>query len=379
MEAAVSHSLLLLRRSFPFLSPPRPAIYVPATPTPFSSSSSPPPPIRSFLSSRSKKNAKPSRTPPPPPSCSSSSDLDSAKPSPQDLAILLEVEGVLADAHRSGNREAFNVAFQKHGLDCANWTEPVYMDLTRKAGGDEERMLIFFFNQIGWPTSLPTNEKEAFMKRILQEKRKALEEFAASSNLTLRPGVENFIDDAVKESLPLVFLTAYSKSGEKMARSVIEKLGYDRISKVKIIGKEEVKGSFYGQLVLGTGVSSTLDEQIAKEARKAVSMEKQRVAEEVASILKLSVDIDTSPPESLQNVVATLRAAAENVGLPVQNCVLIAGSQSGVIGAEHIGMPCLVLRSSLTARAEFKKAKAVMDGFGGADLTISKLRNKLWS
>jgi hypothetical protein len=34
---------------------------------------------------------------------------------------------------------------------------------------------------------------------------------------------------------------------------------------------------------------------------------------------------------------------------------------------------------SLTTRAEFPSAKAIMDGFGGADLTISKLRAKRWS
>ncbi|MCI35193.1 haloacid dehalogenase-like hydrolase, partial [Trifolium medium] len=31
--------------------------------------------------------------------------------------------------------------------------------------------------------------------------------------------------------------------------------------------------------------------------------------------------------------------------LPICNCVLIAGSQSGVAGAERAGMPCVVLRS----------------------------------
>ncbi|KAM1244891.1 hypothetical protein ACFX2I_036157 [Malus domestica] len=39
-------------------------------------------------------------------------------------------------------------------------------------------------------------------------------------------------------------------------------------------------------------------------------------------------------------------------------------------------MSCVVLRSSLTARGEFPSANAIMDGFGGADLTIPKLRNK---
>ena len=34
---------------------------------------------------------------------------------------------------------------------------------------------------------------------------------------------------------------------------------------------------------------------------------------------------------------------------------------------------------SSTSRAEFPSASAIMDGFGGADLTISRLRNKQWS
>ncbi|KAE8008268.1 hypothetical protein FH972_004797 [Carpinus fangiana] len=309
---------------------------------------------------------------------SSPSSSDNQNP-PQELAVLLEVEGVLMDAYRVGNRQAFNVAFQKLGLDCANWKEPVYLDLVRKCSGDEERMLNLYFNQIGWPTSLPTNEKGPFIKSVLREKKNALDEFVMSKSLPLRPGVEDFIDDAYQEGIPVVILTAYSKSGDKIAGSIIEKLGHERISKVKIIGNQEVKQSSYGQLVSHEGLSLGLNEQLAKEAIKAVSAEKQKIAEEVASMLKLSVEIDTSSSESLGKTVAALRAGAEYVGVPFQSCVLIAGSQSGVSGAEQIGMPCIVLRSSLTTRAEFPSAKATMDGFGGADLTISKLRGRRWS
>ncbi|XP_062160318.1 CBBY-like protein isoform X2 [Alnus glutinosa] len=304
----------------------------------------------------------------------SSSDNQNAS---QKLAVLLEVEGVLMDAYRVGNRQAFNVAFQKLGLDCANWREPVYLDLVRKCSGDEERMLNLYFNQIAWPTSLPTNEKGSFIKSVLREKKSAFDEFVMSKSLPLRPGVEDFIDDAYQEGIPVAILTAYSKSGDKIAGSIIEKLGHERISKVNIIGNEEVKQSSYGQLVTQKGLSLGLDEQLAKEAIKAA--EKQKIAEEVASMLKLSVEIDTSSSESLGKTVAALRAGAEFAGVPFQSCVLIAGSQSGVSGAEQIGMPCIVLRSSLTTRAEFPSAKAIMDGFGGADLTISKLRAKRWS
>ncbi|KAG2622348.1 CBBY-like protein isoform X1 [Panicum virgatum] len=302
----------------------------------------------------------------PPLRCSSSS---SESPAPPNLGLLVEVEGVLADVYRFGNRQAFNVAFQSLGLHCANWTEPIYADLVRKARGDEERMLVLFFDRIGWPTLL--------MKSVLREKLKALEEFSASDRLPLRPGVEKFIDDALSEGVPVAILAAYGRNGEKISRSIVKKLGPERTSKIKIVGKDEVEGSFYGQLVLGKGVTSSLDEQLIKEAQKAASAEKQRIAEEVASILKHSVDITAS--ESSEKVIAALRAGSEYVGCDVQNCILVAGSQSGVLAAERIGMPCVVVRCSFTARAEFPSAKAVMDGFGGTDLTVSKLLSKKWS
>lgn len=93
-------------------------------------------------------------------------------------------------------------------------------------------------------------------------------------------------------------------------------------------------------------------------------------------MLKLSVDIDTSSSERwnflffstnhsipylnkiiryllvlffifsrLEKIVIALRAAAEYSGLPVKNCVLVAGSQSGVSAAKMVGMPCVVMRS----------------------------------
>ncbi|CAK7336925.1 unnamed protein product [Dovyalis caffra] len=346
--------------------------------------------------------------------CSTSSS-ENQKPSPE-LAVLLEVDGVLIDAYRLGNRQAFNVAFRKLGLDCANWTQPIYQDLVRKSAGDEERMLVLFFNRIGWPTSLPTSEKGSFVKSVLREKKTALDEFVASNSSPLRPGVEDFVDDAFNKGIPLVILTAYGESEEKIARSiiyklgherisklqiigieevekslygqlvqnkgsknilsVIDKLGHERISKLNIIGNEEVEKSLYGQLVQNKGLLSGLNEEVAKEAMKAASAQKQRIAEEVASMLKLKVAIDSSSSESLEKTVAALRAGAEYAAVPVNNCVLIAGSQSGVAGAERIGMPCVVLRSSLTSRAEFPSAKATMDGFGGPDLTISKLLDK---
>ncbi|KNA18002.1 hypothetical protein SOVF_074770, partial [Spinacia oleracea] len=252
---------------------------------------------------------------------------------------------VLIDAYRSGNRHAFNVAFQKLGLDCANWTEPIYSDLSRKGFGDEDRMLALYFNRIGWPTSLPTSEKDSFMKSVLEEKKKALAEFVSSKNTPLRPGIEKFIDDACDEGICVVILIASSKFGEETAREIVEKLGVERMLKVKVVGKKEIEESLYGQLILGLGKFSGLDEELANAASKAIAAEKKRIAEEVASMLKLRVDINTGTPERLREIVAALRAAAENAVAPISNCVLVAGSQPLIAAAETAGLPCIVLRN----------------------------------
>ena len=112
----------------------------------------------------------------------------------------------------------------------------------------------------------------------------------------------------------------------------MEKLGDDRSIKVIIVGNKEVEQSLYGQLVSGKVIASGLDEELANEAKRAgiylsrwlcaphasifsaqcsllrgfpllpflpVSAEKQRLAKEVASMLKLSVEIDTGSSERL--------------------------------------------------------------------------------
>lgn len=49
----------------------------------------------------------------------------------------------------------------------------------------------------------------------------------------------------------------------------MEKLGNDRSMKVIMVGNKEVEQSLYGQLVSGKVISSGLDEQLAREAKKA--------------------------------------------------------------------------------------------------------------
>ncbi|XP_057830117.2 CBBY-like protein isoform X2 [Cryptomeria japonica] len=259
------------------------------------------------------------------------------------IAILLEVEGVIADDTFSGNRHAFNVAFQKLGLDCANWTRPVYMDLLRKAGGDDERMLYLFFERIGWPTSLPTNEKESFLKNVLQEKSCALEDYVKSSSLSLRPAIEKFVDDAFEEQIPVIILSGYSRNGKETARYIVEMLGSERTHKFIVVGQAEVEKSFYGQLILGKGISTGTDELLGNEVVEA--------------------GIDTAPDEMSKKIIASLRAGAEYADTQFQNCILLSGSQAGVSAAQCIGMPCIVIRSRQNNEHKCTKENTVLYAF----------------
>ncbi|CAM6014141.1 unnamed protein product [Sphagnum balticum] len=294
------------------------------------------------------------------------------------MAVLLEVDGVLADIHKFGHRNGFNVAFQELGLDCANWTEPVYADLLRQAGGIEETMLTAFFDRIGWPSSLPTNEKDAFVRKVMQGKHRALEKIAASGGLPLRPSIEQFIDEVLQAQVPLLVLSAHSKSGEQVARSLIAQMGPERESLIKVVGEAEVKSSAYGQLVLSAGTTDDIDEQLSIAASKAVLAEKQRIAEEVASILKVRVEIDTNFTQISRKTIAVLRAAAEIAGLGVDRCILLAGSLTGVQAASRIDMPCVVVRSSGTARAEFPLARATLEDFGAGAITLARLQRFIY-
>ncbi|MCO5607478.1 hypothetical protein L7F22_061674 [Adiantum nelumboides] len=282
---------------------------------------------------------------------------------------------VVADIHRFGHRHAFNVAFQNLGLDCANWSEPVYADLLRQAGGSEEQMLSLFFDRIGWPLALPTDQKGAFIQNLLREKQAALQDRVNADSLSLRPGVESFVDEVLDAGVPLVILAAYNKSGEIVARSLIQKLGTERVKKISFVGQKEVEESAYGQVVLGAGSSMGLDEELAAEAAKAVAAEKQWMAEEVASLLKLSVEVDTSFSKNARKAIALLRAGAEVAGVSARHCVLLAGGDAGVQAAERIGMPCVAVRSSFTSRAEFPAAMGTYDDHKLALLACKKGRN----
>lgn len=48
---------------------------------------------------------------------------------------------------------------------------------------------------------------------------------------------------------------------------------------------------------------------------------------------------------SSKAAIAALRAGAEIAGVPVRNCILLAGGNNGIEAAQRISMPCVAVKS----------------------------------
>ncbi|TQE02699.1 hypothetical protein C1H46_011672 [Malus baccata] len=79
----------------------------------------------------------------------------------QELTVLLEVDGVLMDAYRLGNRQTFNAAFKKLGLDCAICLTSFFLTALISLGTFEYGCLSFSSISEG---SLAGNSSSEFIK-----------------------------------------------------------------------------------------------------------------------------------------------------------------------------------------------------------------------
>ncbi|CAI5478079.1 unnamed protein product [Closterium sp. Yama58-4] len=292
------------------------------------------------------------------------------------VALLVDVEGVMVDLHRNGHMEALNSALSSLAFDAHRLSPSRYRDLHRKCAGNFELLLSTHFNASAWPIpSLDAQAKQALLQRLLNLKAQALSRALQQGSVPLRPGLVDFLQDAVTSGVHVAVLAGLARSGEETGRGVLRGMPAALQQQVQVVGEREARESAFGQVVLGGGASAGVDEALAAQMAQAVLVEKRRIAEEVARTLKLTVDLDI--PSESQEGVAMLRAAAEVVGVPAAACVVLAGCQGTVQMAGRVGMTACVVRSSMTSGAEFRGVRAVFDGFGPGALTLPRLLRML--
>ena len=113
-------------------------------------------------------------------------------------AILFGSIGTLIETSEL-QRNAFNQAFSENGLDW-NWNPAQYQDLLKKSGG-RQRIEDFAAQQ----------GIEVDASKLHDEKTKIFDELMVDGGVLLRPGVANFIDQALDNEIKLAFVTSTSK------------------------------------------------------------------------------------------------------------------------------------------------------------------------
>ena len=143
-------------------------------------------------------------------------------------ALLFDCDGVIAETERDVHRISFNEAFKAKGLSD-EWSVEKYGELLR-IGGGKERMT-GYFNEVGWPTSVPEAERKDFIKELHLMKTENFNKVVESGKCQLRPGVMRLMDEALNAG---IFVAVCSTSNEKAVTTIVRTLLGDRLGKIKI-------------------------------------------------------------------------------------------------------------------------------------------------
>lgn len=118
-------------------------------------------------------------------------------------AIIFDVDGTLAETEEL-HRQAFNLAFERAGLDW-RWDEALYRALLRVTGG-KERILHFAATH----TDLPREQAERLAPELHAAKTAIYTGYVDDGAVPLRPGIAEFIEAADCAGLRLAIATTTS-------------------------------------------------------------------------------------------------------------------------------------------------------------------------
>ena len=122
-------------------------------------------------------------------------------------ALIWDVDGTLAETERDGHLVAFNQAFAAMGLPW-RWDDECYGQLLEVTGG-RERLMFDMAGRADAPRNAAESEKLAAELHRLKNAHYA--ELVARGAITLRPGVQELLDDCTRAGLPMAIATTTSR------------------------------------------------------------------------------------------------------------------------------------------------------------------------
>jgi hypothetical protein len=113
-------------------------------------------------------------------------------------------------------------AFKNQGVDCSNWTAPVYNDLMSQGDGTGEGLVRAYFSRVGWPTFLPTKE-DIFTRKVHELKQEQLKKLIQKRKVPPREAVDKVgvgVPAIVLYYKTTVYCTIYSIMVQRMSSFV---------------------------------------------------------------------------------------------------------------------------------------------------------------
>lgn len=218
-------------------------------------------------------------------------------------ALILDVDGTLADTERHGHRPAYNQAFDDLGADWS-WSEAEYGELLQVEGGYERLRYYLDYYQ---PGSVPDEDQGDFIDAAYERKNRYYRERLESGAVPLRPGIRRLIAEARADGLRLAIASS------SLRANVMALLQHVLAEPAEAVFEAIVTGSD-------------------------------------ASEKKPSADI--------------YRRVLERLELPAAACIAIEDSENGCRSALRAGITTIVTTSGYTAHHDFEGAALVADSLG---------------
>jgi len=124
------------------------------------------------------------------------------------VALIFDVDGTLADTERDGHRVAFNLAFERAGLEW-HWSQTLYGELLAVAGG-KERMCHYIEQYC--PADGQAEALKALVPALHADKTRIYEQMLGQGGITLRPGVKRLLLEAREAGIRLAIATTTTRA-----------------------------------------------------------------------------------------------------------------------------------------------------------------------
>lgn len=235
-------------------------------------------------------------------------------------ALLLDVDGTLADTESHGHRPAYNQAFRQLGLKF-RWSPRLYRKLLAQPGG-RERLTYYlrhYHPELGAQADAARSDQAAWVDSVHELKSRYFHAYVRKGKVPLRPGIARLIAEAK-----------------------------------------------------AAGVKVALVSNASRESLNAVLNHGMPGLAAQVDLIVSGADVAAKKP-SPDPYLHALRA----LNLSAGQCIALEDSAMGLKAATAAGITTIITRNENTLDDDFSSASLVLDCLGEPSLPVSAIRGKL--